>query len=129
MLLDDNGRPLTAAAEEAAAAARQREAVAEFNQEEEARGIAEENLKRAMAPEPGRINLPLLSSAIFYAREANVDPLVVDEADHKRTAALEAARQFDATPPPTAEDGAAAGNQAAGAAAMHSGEGSRQWAA
>ena len=71
---------------------------------------------------------PLLSSAIFYAREANVDPLVVDEADHKRTAALEAARQFDATPPPTAE-GDAVGNQAAGAAAMHSGEGSRQWAA
>ena len=60
--------------------------------------------------------------------EANVDPLVVDEADHKRTAALEAARQFDATPPPTAE-GDAVGNQAAGAAAMHSGEGSRQWAA
>ena len=71
---------------------------------------------------------PLLSSAIFYAREANVDPLVVDEADHKRTAALEAARQFDATPPPTVE-GDAVGNQAAGAAAMHSGEGSRQWAA
>ena len=77
----------------------------------------------------GRINLPLLSSAIFYAREANVDPLVVDEADHKRTAALEAARQFDATPPTTPKGGEAVGNQAAGAAAMHSGEGSRQWAA
>ena len=64
-----------------------------------------------------------MGSPAFEAR------LVVDEADHKRTAALEAARQFDATPPPTAEEGGAVGNQAAGAAAMHSGEGSRQWAA
>ena len=75
------------------------------------------------------MNRKIRPPAIFYAREANVDPLVVDEADHKRTAALEAARQFDATPPPTEEEGGAVGNQAAGAAAMHSGEGSRQWAA